>query len=217
MSIMNSRIITFRLGFALLVATSFPARSQNAVVNGDFWSGLNDWTLVQPPANIVVAAQPGLFDLSSSGPLSTGNDFYAHVGYDSLVNLQQTVFLTAGGTYNFYADIATTTPLYNVDNGTISVFVDGNGIASYSFGAWINTISSISGAYTPVQSGNVVLSIDFSRSYLADDMTPTDWIDNIALTAVPEPRCLGLALGGSILIRVFRNNLIFRLLIKCFK
>ena len=123
----------------------------------------------------MVTPQPGLYDIANSGPLSTNNDFYAQIGYESLVNLQQAVPLSAGVTYLFYADIASFTPGYNVDNGTIAVFIDGNGIASYSFGGFTDTITSISGAYTPLQSGNAVLSIDFSRSYLADG--PTMYVD----------------------------------------
>ncbi len=192
------------LGLALFAATSFSVGGQQVVLNGDFSSGLDYWTLVQPPNNIVVTAQPGSFDIADSGPLSSGNDFYAHVGYDSLINLQQTVPLSAGITYSFYADIATSTPLYNVDGGTISVFVNSNCINSHSFGAGIGQVTSISGIYTPLQSGNAVLSIDFSRSYLEDGYTPTDWIDNITLTVVPEPSAsliIGCGLAGVVLLR----------------
>jgi len=192
-------IVTPCLSLALFAATSFSVGGQQLILNGDFSSGLDYWTLVQPPGNMVVAPQPGSFDIASSGPLSTDNEFYAHIGSDFLIDLQQPLSLSGGITYNFYAGIASSTPQYNVDNGTISVFIDGNSIASYSFGGWSDTVTSISGVYTPLESASAVLSIDVSRNYIVSGYSPTDWIDNISLTAIPEPSCLGLGVCGSIL------------------
>jgi hypothetical protein len=199
---MSSRIVTFCLSLTLYVVTSFSVASQQVILNGDFSSGLTSWTLVQPPGNIIVAAQPGSFDVANSGPLSGANSFYAHIGNDSPIGLQQTVVLSAGVTYNLFANIADSTPMYNVDGGTISAFIDGNSIGSHSFGADIGQFATLVGAYTPLHSGDAVLSLDFSRGYIADQYSPTDWIDNIALTAVPEPSAIALCVCVGILLRV---------------
>jgi hypothetical protein len=198
---MSHRNISPCLALALFAATSCELVGQQVVLNGDFSAGLDNWTLVQPPGNVVMEPEPVSFDVATnSGPLSpTGNSFYAHIGSDWLINLQQNVSVSAGVTYSFYADIATTTPIYNLDNGTISVFIDGNNVASHSFGGFTDTASSLSGFYAALTTGDSVLLIDFSRTYLEDSYTPTDWIDNISLTAVPEPSGLALGACGGIL------------------
>ena len=198
--------VSLWLSLVFLTASCSYASGQQILLNGDFSSGLDHWSLVQSPGNLVVPAQPGLFDIASSGPLGAGNAFYAHIGYDSLVNIQQAAPLLGGFTYNFFADIASSTPLYNLDGGTISVFIDGNNLASHSFGAGISKIASLSGSFTPQQSGNAILSIFFSRGFLASENSPTDWIDNISLVAVPEPSCLCLGVCGGLLLVSYRRN-----------
>jgi len=173
------------------------------VYNGDFSLGLNGWTLYLPPGSNPLGPdyQVASIDIDGSGPLSVSEAFHVNVGSDALLDLQQGVFLTAGTTYNFFANLAMTPPSDNADGGTISVFVGPTGIASYSFGSTtvgVTEYATISGTYQPAFTGAQTLSINFSRGYGIGNgwQTPSDWIDNIELTPIPEPRTSVMEIAG---------------------
>jgi hypothetical protein len=180
--------------FVLLLAIAVSGVSTMAqVANGDFSNGTNGWSYYLPPSNHFPPSY-GIWniDIDGPGPLGTSQAFYADVGSDALINLQQTVTLRAGVTYNLHADLESIPYSFNADGGTIQVFVDAARLASYSFGA-NNVIApryaSISTNYTATASGPQTFSINFSRGYGYGGVgnTPADVIDNISLTPVVIP------------------------------
>jgi len=199
----------------LLAAFTTPLFAQ--VSNGDFSSGLGGWTVVLPSSNQLTPDR-GVesIDIDGSGSLGVSSAFYANVGYDSLLNLEQVVSLSAGISYNFRADLAMTTPSVNADGGTISVFIGPTLLQSYSFGdtvVGVNEYARISSTYLSPVTGSSTLSIHFSRNYGAGIFsTPTDYVDNIQLTPVPEPGTFVLVFCGlSLLALIHRRNGIKRL------
>ena len=180
--------------FILLLAISASAFSAEAQVsNGDFSNGTNGWSYYFPPANHFPPSY-GIWntDIDGPGPLGASPAFYADVGSDALINLQQTVTLRAGVTYNLHADLASIPYSINADGGTIQIFIGATRLASYSFGA--NSViasryASISTNYTAAASGPQTFSINFSRGYGYGGVgnTPADVIDNISLTPLVIP------------------------------
>ena|SRR2546427_785606 len=184
----------------LLAASTATLLAQ--VSNGDFSSNLDHWNIVLPSSNTLPPGRGIVpFDIDGPGPLGTSSAFFANVGSDALLNLEQTVTLSGGVTYNFRAGLAMTTPGINADGGTVSVFIGPNFLTSYSFGdtfIGINKYSSLSSSYLPAVTGPETLSIRFSRGPGVGGVfsTPTDYIDNIQLTTVPEPGIVPLAFSG---------------------
>jgi hypothetical protein len=163
------------------------------VSNGDFSNGTNGWSYFFPASNHFPPSY-GIWntDVDGPGPLASSSAFYADVGSDALINLQQTVTLTAGVTYRFHADLASIPYSLNADGGTIQVFVGATVIASYSFGSFsaiTPKYASISTNYSAAVSGPQTLSIHFSRGfgYGGVGNTPADVIDNISLAPIPIP------------------------------
>lgn len=177
----------------LLGMLPFALSASAQVSNGDFSNGTNGWSYYLPPSN-TFPPDYGLWniDIDGGGPLTNSAAFYADVGSDALIDLQQTVVLKAGVTYNFHADLASIPYGINADGGTIQVFIGGTRIASYSFGA--NTAittryASISTNYSSAVSGAQTLSVNFSRGFGFGGVgdTPADAIDNISLTPLVIP------------------------------
>jgi len=180
--------------FVLLIAIAVSGLSTMAqVTNGDFSNGTNGWSYFFPASNHFPPSY-GIWnvDIDGPGPLGTSPAFYADVGSDALINLQQTVTLRAGVTYNLHADVESIPYSINADGGTIQIFIGATRLASYSFGA-NNAIApryaSIASNYTAAVSDPQILSINFSRGYGYGGVgnTPADVIDNISLTPLVIP------------------------------
>src|SRR5689334_23482153 len=77
------------------------------ITNGDFSDGTNGWSYFFPAGNHFPPSY-GIWntDIDGPGPLASSAAFYADVGSDALINLQQTVTLSSGVTYRFHADLA---------------------------------------------------------------------------------------------------------------
>ncbi|HEV2453971.1 MAG TPA: hypothetical protein VGY98_06905, partial [Verrucomicrobiae bacterium] len=159
--VMRNKFLTV----CFLVLTIKSIQAQSVVINGDFSGGLTNWTVVQPPDDEILAGSLGQIQFVGETRLSEA--FEAQVGYNSQQNLEQTVSLSAGVQYDFYADVAAIYPIYNLDGGTITISIEGNDVASISFGAGITQYGTLEGTYNPTESGNELMAINFDRSYEA--------------------------------------------------
>ena len=185
----------FFMAACLLALTSKCIQAQSVILNGDFSSGLDDWTVVQPPDNTPVVGTLGQIQFANESFVSEA--FTAQVGYNQQQNLEQTISLSAGIQYNFQADVAAVYPLYNLDGGTITLSIGGNNVTSISFGPGLTQYGTLDGSYIPGASGDELLVLNFYRSYQASSESPTDYIGNISMTPVPEPTGLcSLGLGS---------------------
>jgi hypothetical protein len=189
----------------MAIVTGLGNRLEAQVVNGDFSAGLANWTVLQLPSGLVVGGSLTSIDIDGR-PLGLTDAYYCQPGtFDNERALQQTVFLTEDITYDFGADLAEESGSNNGDGGTISVYLDSTLVTSYAFGfvPWhVKEYATLSGTYTPATTGMETLSITFTRPWEAAPDTPYDYIDNIQLTAVPEPNCWMLALAGLCLVAV---------------
>ena len=175
------------------------------VLNGDFSAGLANWTVLQLPDGLVVGGSLTSIDIDGR-PLGLTVAYYCQPGINGNERaLQQTVFLTEGITYDFGANLAEESGSNNGDGGTISVYLDSTLVTSYAFGdvPWhVKEYANLSGTYTPATTGIETLSITFTRPWWPAPDTPYDYIDNIQLTAVPEPSCWVLALAGVCIVAI---------------
>ena len=189
-------------GFLVFTSLNF-IQAQSVIINGDFSDGLNNWTVVQPTNN---NPQNGILaQIQFAGELNVSEAFSVHVGNNSPQSLEQLVSLSAGIQYDFYADVAGVNYANgeaNEDLGTISLSIGGNSVASISLGEGISQYGSLTGAYIPSQSGDELLELDFTRSYLP---SPIDYIGNISFEPVPEPSVCSLIEVG-----LFGFGLIYR-------
>ena len=192
----------------LTVAFCFPSRAQ--VINGDFSSSTNHWRYVFPASNRLIPDYGIMqIDIDGTGPLSNSPAFYANVGEDALLNLEQDVYLSGGVTYKLWADLASVPYGLTGDGGVVSVYVGSALIASYSFGAFYSIIpqyANLSGSYVPSTSGTQTLSIHFSRAWGFGGVgnTPTDVIDNFTLDPISVP--LGIQLSSDMAVLTWTNS-----------
>ena len=177
-------------GVAILAWLALTGPAWAGVLNGDFSLGTNNWRFVFAPGNVQI---PGYgvapMDIDGGGPLSNSPAFYASVGDDALMNLEQDISLNAGGLYVFSANIAMTPYSYNADGGTIAVYIGGTLVTSYSFGfttIGVNKYATLAAPFSPATTGVQTLSIHFSRGYgYGAGNTPTDYIYNISVAPPP--------------------------------
>ncbi len=194
---------------AVVAAIMAGRPSYAGVLNGDFSAGTNNWAIVFNPGNIQPPDYTVVpFDIDGPGPLGTSSVFRVGVGDDALMNIEQPVYLVAGGVYRFYADLAMTTPGYNGDGGTIAVYVGPTVLASYSFGfasLGINQYTNLSTTFSPGTTGTQTLSIHFSRGYgYGPASTPKDYIDNISLS--PPLISLNIQRAGNLVVLSWTNS-----------
>lgn len=192
-----------RLLIGSIILASSIVRSDAQVINGDFSNGLDAWIVFLPPSNNLSPANgTATTDIDGSGPLGVSTAFYANVGGDALLDIQQNLSLFAGTKYIFSANLAMSTLSNNGDGGTVAVYANQNLIATYSFGSTtynVNKYAVVNGSYVPASTGVETLSINFSRGYGDGGVfdTPIDYITNIQLAPVPEPSTFAfVALGG---------------------
>jgi hypothetical protein len=171
---------------------AFCNRTEAQVANGDFSAGLTNWTVLQLPDNVPVEGSLTSVDINGN-PLRFANEYYCAPGNQGAARaLQQTVYLTAGISYDFYADL---TEISASDNtgGRVSVYLDSTLIASTLLGSYgsgndypnVLYYATLVGSYIPTNTGTEILSITFTRPFEAAYQTPVDYIDNIQLTAEP--------------------------------
>lgn len=191
-------VIVAVAAISALVFAPGPVQAQSVIGNGDF-SSLNDWTVVVEGGYPNARYSYGVGPYTIFPEMGTAKSFSAQVGDPIQLNLEQTVSLSTGVQYNFSADVAAYYPTDDIDGGTITLSIDGNQVSSLSFGgdAMGSTIyGTLDGSYIPTQSGNELLILNFSRNFIADAYTPSDFITDISLVPVPEPSStLVLGLG----------------------
>jgi hypothetical protein len=179
------------------------------LLNGDFSNSTNHWRIVLPGSNTQTPAN-GLvpFDIDGPGPLPAAPAFFANVGNDALLYLEQDLNLVAGGFYRFAADLAMYPPGNNADGGTVTAYLGGNQLASHAFGSTTHGVyayTNLLATCSPSLSGTQTLSIHFSRSFGAGGIysTPTDYIDYIAFAPPPVP--LNIRISGKTAILTWTN------------
>jgi hypothetical protein len=195
-NINRKNIMNMQLGFILAFAAfSWPpvlgqgrdiGSPANLVLNGDFGSGLDYWTVYYPDPPYADAGV-GQFDFGQGQQAA----FYARVGGGMPAVLEQHFIARTGLIYDIRADVASSEYYCceNVDGGTVSAYIYAPGmvVLSYSFG-YIHMLETLhaqlSGSFVATESGEASLYIGFSREWGVYYSTPTDWIGNIRITAL---------------------------------
>jgi hypothetical protein len=198
---MKNKTLYIHIG---LIALTTSANSVDAqILNGDFSSGVTNWTVLQEPSGTVVGGSIASIDIDGPGLLGVSDAYYCQPGIGDQRSLQQSIFLLQGMSYNFKADLAMEPNSNNADGGTVQVFVGPTLITSFSFGTTtygVNEYANLSATYVPALSGVQTLAINFARGYYAGGGTPLDFIDNVQLAPVPEPGVGTLTLGALVLL-----------------
>jgi hypothetical protein len=195
----------FVLG-VLIVAGASTANAGPILLNGEFQTGtLTPWTAFTT-ANGSIDDSPNVVSFNTGYVASMAAQF--SVGENSYTGLpegggiEQSFTLGSGSTFDFFADIASqnTFDLPNADAGTFSILIDGVTLASDGLGDFtfpctgecnqiITGTLSGSVALTPgIHTFEVLITRDFLCCGDVDQ-----YVDNISLTAVPEPATLGMA------------------------
>jgi hypothetical protein len=177
------------------------------LTNGDFQSGmLNPW-MPFATANGTTDGSPNLVSFNTTGDgtgpavqFSVGEQTYT--GQPAGGGIDQKFTLGSDGTFNFFADIAAqnTFDLPNADAGTFSILIDGIPLASSDLGYFAfpctgscNQIltGTLSGAVT-LDAGVHTFEVLITRDFLCCGDVD-QYVNNISLTAAPEPPTLSMA------------------------
>jgi len=113
--------------------------------------------------------------------------------------LNQTFVLGAPGVYSFFANIGSQDDAdgqINGDAGTYSILIDGTTLASDDLGGFLTvnqinlgTLSGLVSLSAGPHTLEVLITRDFTGGATA---SPDEYVDNISLSAVPEPGTFGL-------------------------
>lgn len=204
--------LAFALG-VLIAAGASPVNAGSILLDGDFQTDtLTPWTAFTT-ANGSIDGSPNVVSLNAGSAASMAAQF--SVGEDDYTGLpegggiDQSFTLSSGGTFDFFADIASENvyTLPNADAGTFSILVDGTMLASDSLGGFTypctgacnqtitGTLSGSVALAPGVHTFEVLITRDFQCCGDVDQ-----YVDNISLTAaVPEPATfpmMALALAG---------------------
>jgi len=187
--------------------------------NGNFEAGnLSSWAISnttngQSPVQTTVQYDidgPGARPTNWAAKFNVGQVAFQS-GVPAGIELVQGLNLTAGLTYYFdfdwsvLRDIATN----NSQGGIFSLIVNGNAISTQAAGATVGTTpiyGHVTGIFTPTTSG-----VHFVGARIERPFTPGaslhQYVDNFAVTAVPEPASMAaLGLGIAAILRRRRNR-----------
>jgi hypothetical protein len=180
--------------------------AQNLLLNGNFESGnLNFWTLFATPNGGLGPGLPNVISFDTAGTGTPSDAAQFQVGEVNFDATQQgggfyQAFTSSAGQYVLSANIAARdVNLANSDAGTFSLSIDGISLANLSLGS-INpsqTIRGTLGATVALSAGLHIFQFEITRGFQdAGGLgnTPLEYVDNLSVTAVPEPS--GLCLFG---------------------
>lgn len=202
------------LGTAAALAIAGPAMAANLVTNGDFeTSNLSGWTFTNTGGGSVPVTiqygQNGPYPSGAygeavpSGPNGGAYGLYFSSDTARPHAMSQLVNLVAGQTYSLSFDFYVPQNGYNNANDATLGFTIGDAQAGDIFrtgsadGVPPRTWRTFSTSWTALADGDVALSLNFNGLGLREGDLAADFVvDNIAMTAVPEPTTWALMIGG---------------------
>jgi hypothetical protein len=132
--------------------------------------------------------------------LSVGENSYT--GLPEGGGIEQNFALSSGGTFDFFANIASqnTFDLPNADAGTFSILIDGAALASSVLGNFTypctgdcnQTITGTLSGAVALAAGSHTFEVLITRDFLCCGDVG-EYVDNISLSEVPEPATFGMA------------------------
>ena len=194
--------------FAAVFSIVFPVAGHcNAVVNGDFSAGSTGWVFSGDVGVFTSAAYDGC---CATGDTGTGN-FAAFGGGDDPDNGQitQTFATVAGQEYSLTFLYGAFSSPANV--GTQSIAITAGGLnTTLTSNASVRNLPDVLTSYQY----NFLASGATTALTFTDASTQTDsidaFLDNVDVSAVPEPSSLGLAAIGFTCLSAFYRNRIRR-------
>jgi hypothetical protein len=189
-----------------LLSAGVMARATNLLTNGDFETGvLTPWTAFTTVNGTDGTGLPAVnsFNTTGSGATLAAQFDVGEVTFDSTQQgggLTQGFTAPAAGIYNFFANIASQDDpdgLVNGNAGTFSILIDGTTRTSDSLGAFssANQIirASLSGTVA-LAAGGHTFEILITRPFISSGAaTPQEFVDNLSVSAAPEPGTFVLA------------------------
>jgi len=206
--------------FLPLLSFALAGTLQAQLLNGDFETGnLNHWTSFTT-SNGNLGSFYGLpnvvsFDVTGTGTPSDAAQFQIgqasfNPGSQEGGGILQTFNNASAGQYSIYADIAAfynaSSSFSNGSAGLFTVLVDGVAITSTDLGGITGgqtNYSTLTGT-TFLSQGSHQLAIEITRPFLNGGgfgHTPLEYLDNVQVTAVPEPS--GMLLSSLGLVSLF--------------
>ncbi|MFO1053221.1 MAG: hypothetical protein U1F36_13495 [Planctomycetota bacterium] len=173
------------------------AQSTEWVSNGDFTGTLAPWVMgggYSTGAGLDSAWDTTGLGVSDSFGCSAGGQVVPPPYAPN--NIEQQIFVIAGMTYEFRADVSGARPaaptVGNADTGTVWATVNGIEVARFALGSYSSNPPEtkrvqLVGRFVPSVSGMVPLTIWFQRAYLSNTTTPRINIDNVSVKDTPGP------------------------------
>lgn len=198
----------FLIGAVIAAASTF-AHAAPQIVNGDFETGdLTGWStytlvggVIGTPSVVSIDVTQGVASLAAQ--LHVGEISYL-TGISLGGGLQQTFTVDSSGQFQLHADVmsAGNVNYDNADGGTFSLYIDDVSVANYAVG-YINSGVPARGALNYVGSlsqGDHTIKLEATRIYEAGQDTPSQYFDNVSVSAVPEASSVEAMLLGMAMI-----------------
>jgi hypothetical protein len=190
--------------------------AQNLLLNGDFQTGnLNYWTLFATPNGNLGPGLPNVmpFDTAGTGTATDAAQFQVGeteynqaTGHTSQGGGFYQAFNCTAGQYIISGDVAALciNGLGNADAGTFSILIDGNSVTGIGLGGIANnqTLRGTLDTTVSLGGGLHIFQLEITRPWLNGGSyggTPLEYVDDLSVIPVPEPRGL-LPLGVAALL-----------------
>jgi hypothetical protein len=206
---------------AVLTFSAASANAQEALINGNFDSGLTGWTSYTTPNGTIaeLPSTPGApapqsastvsFNVDGSGASSAlflnAGKYEGPYGFGSQEGggVSQMFTTTTAGLATFSADVAAQ---FNSGSGSgglglVSVLLDGVVMASYEFPGIVQgpgTLRSALDFTTLLSAGQHTISLQATRLFAPGRGVTSQYFDNVSLdvSPVPEPAAWAMMIGG---------------------